>query len=53
MTPTGRSCRGKVTGNDWMLPELHLRYRGRFSPYLATRIASLASVGAERRAFSY
>lgn len=47
------NCRGKVTGYDWMLPELQLRYRGCFSPYLARRIASLASVGAERRAFSY
>ncbi|MDO9174324.1 MAG: SET domain-containing protein [Actinomycetota bacterium] len=46
-------CRGKVTGHDWMLPELQLRYRGSFSPYLAARIASLAIVGAERRAFSY
>lgn len=46
-------CRGKVTGNDWMLPDLQLRYRGSFSPYLAARIAALVSVGAERRAFSY
>ncbi|MEY4174995.1 MAG: hypothetical protein RI900_2160, partial [Actinomycetota bacterium] len=46
------SCRGKVTGNDWMLPELQLRLRGWFSPYLASRIADLVSVGAERRAFS-
>ncbi len=46
-------CRGKVTGHDWMLAELQLRYRGSFSPYLAARIASLANVGAERRAFSY
>lgn len=46
-------CRGKVTGNDWMLPDLQLRYRGSFSPYLAQRIASLVSVGAERRAFAY
>jgi hypothetical protein len=46
-------CRGKVTGHDWMLPELQLRYRGAFSPYLAQRISSLVSVGAERRAFSY
>ncbi len=45
-------CRGKVTGHDWMLPELQLRHRGSFSPYLAARIASLVSVGAERRAFS-
>jgi hypothetical protein len=46
------SCRGKVTGNDWMLPELQLRYRGHFSGYLARRISSLVSVGAERRAFA-
>jgi hypothetical protein len=45
-------CRGKVTGNDWMLPELQLAYRGYFSPYLANRISSLVHVGAERRAFA-
>jgi uncharacterized protein len=46
------SCRGKVSGHDWMLPELQLRYRGSFSPYLAKRIAALVNVGAERRAFA-
>jgi uncharacterized protein len=46
-------CRGRITGNDWMLPDLQLRYRGSFSPYLARRIANLVSLGAERRAFSY
>ena len=45
-------CRGKISGHDWMLPELQLRYRGTFSPYLAKRIAALVSVGAERRAFA-
>lgn len=45
-------CRGRVTGDDWMVPELQLRYRGHFSPYLARRIAGLVSVGAERRAFA-
>jgi hypothetical protein len=45
-------CRGKVSGHDWMLPELQLRYRGTFSPYLAKRIAALVNVGAERRAFA-
>ena len=45
-------CRGKVSGHDWMLPELQLRYRGTFSPYLAKRIAALGNVGAERRAFA-
>ena len=39
-------------GRDWMIPELQLRYRGTFSPYLAKRIAGLASVAATRRAFS-
>lgn len=47
------TCRGKVTGEDWMLPELQLRYRGHFSPYLAHRIAALAASGAGRRAFAY
>jgi SET domain-containing protein len=46
-------CRGKVTGHDWMLPELQLAYRGFFSPYLANRISSLVHVGSERRAFAY
>jgi uncharacterized protein len=45
-------CRGKVTGHDWMLPELQLRYRGHFSPYLSRRIADLVSIGAERRVFA-
>ena len=38
------NCRGKVTGQDWMLPELQRRYRGAFSPYLAKRIAALGNV---------
>ena len=46
------TCRGKVTGQDWMLPALQLRYRGFFSPYLARRISDLVTVGAERRAFA-
>ena len=46
-------CRGKITGQDWMLPELQIRYRGNFSPYLALRIAALAGAHAERRAFAY
>jgi len=47
------TCRGKVTGNDWMLPDLQVRYRGYFSPYLANRIAALAHQGSQRRAFAY
>ena len=45
-------CRGKVTADDWMLPELQLRYRGRFSPFLADRIASLVAPAAGRRSFA-
>ena len=36
------NCRGKITGDDWKLPELWSRYRGYFSPYLARRIEKLA-----------
>jgi hypothetical protein len=35
-------CRGRVSGQDWMLPELQARYRGYFSPYLARRIRQLS-----------
>jgi hypothetical protein len=35
------SCRGRVTGNDWALPHLQLRYGGYFSPYLQRRIQEL------------
>lgn len=31
-------CRGRVTGDDWRLPELHRRYRGHFVPFLERRI---------------
>jgi len=34
-------CRDKVTGNDWMIPELQNRYRGMFSTYLEHRITNL------------
>ena len=41
------SCRGTVTGRDWMLPELQRRYHGWFSPYIVRRIAAarLADAG--------
>lgn len=35
------TCRGTITGADWRLPELHAKYHGWFSPYLAKRIARL------------
>jgi hypothetical protein len=31
-------CRGRVTGDDWQLPELQRKYAGYFSPYLQRRI---------------
>ncbi|MCA9999973.1 MAG: SET domain-containing protein [Anaerolineales bacterium] len=34
-------CRGRVTGDDWRLPELQKRYAGYFSPYLQKRIQRL------------
>jgi uncharacterized protein len=34
------TCRGKVTGEDWRLPELRVSYEGYFSPYLQKRIAA-------------
>lgn len=46
-------CRGKITGHDWMLPELQRRYRGEFSPYLTRRIDALVAPAASRRAFAY
>jgi SET domain-containing protein len=33
------NCRGRITGNDWRLPELWQRYDGFFSLYLQRRIA--------------
>lgn len=42
-------CRRKVTGNDWMIPELQDRYAGHFSTYLERRIAELrAEAGTDR-----
>lgn len=32
------SCRGRITGNDWKLPALRERYRGYFSPHVASLI---------------
>ncbi len=35
------NCRGRVTGSDWMRPELWEKYDGYFMPYLARRIEAL------------
>lgn len=34
-------CRGRITGNDWSIPDLWERYAGFFSPYLQRRIDRL------------
>lgn len=33
-----KTCRHHVTGDDWKLPELQVRYVGHFSPYIQRRI---------------
>lgn len=35
------SCRGRVSGRDWLRSDLQARYAGWFSSYLARRIAQL------------
>lgn len=40
------ACRRKVTGNDWMIPELQERYAGYFSSYVARRIRALRTQSA-------
>lgn len=42
------TCRGKVSGNDWMRPELQKRYAGFFAPHVQRKIDAMKS---ERRAF--
>jgi hypothetical protein len=37
------TCRGTVTGRDWMKPELQARYRGWFCWFLERKIEALAS----------
>jgi hypothetical protein len=41
-------CRQRVTGKDWQIPELQIRYTGYFSPYLQRRIEQ-ARLQAEHR----
>lgn len=33
-----KKCRGVVTGQDWKLPEIQIRLKGRFQPYLQEKI---------------
>lgn len=37
-------CRGAVTGSDWSLPQLQVRYLGFFSPYLMRRMNRMTNV---------
>lgn len=46
------TCRGRVSGNDWLIPELQLRYAGYFSPYLQRRINRI-QMEQHRRALSH
>ena len=41
------NCRGRVSGNDWKLPDLQSRYQNMFSPYVQRKIqaAQLARSG--------
>ncbi|MCL4878423.1 MAG: SET domain-containing protein-lysine N-methyltransferase [Anaerolineae bacterium] len=41
-------CRGRITGNDWQIPELQRRYAGHFMPYLQRRIDALRKERYER-----
>src|SRR5215471_2971296 len=43
------TCRGTVTGRDWMKPDLQARYRGWFCWFLERKIEALSSVR-DRRA---
>jgi hypothetical protein len=36
-----RLCRGRVTGDDWKLPELQQRYRGHFTVHIEQLIQAL------------
>jgi hypothetical protein len=38
-------CRGRVTGQDWRLPELQQRMSGHFSPFINDRITGVLAGG--------
>jgi hypothetical protein len=33
-----KNCRGKITGNDWKIPEIQEKYKGHFSTYIEVKI---------------
>jgi uncharacterized protein len=43
------NCRGRVTGDDWRIAELQLRYAGHFSPYIQRRIDSARARAGARK----
>jgi uncharacterized protein len=45
-----RSCRGRVTGQDWRRPDLQEKYGPHFSSYLLEKIARLRASAAQPRA---
>jgi hypothetical protein len=42
-------CRGKVTGDDWKLPELQERYQGQFTPYIERLIQQMGGANSDLR----
>lgn len=43
------TCRGRITGDDWMRPELIDRYGDYFSPFLRERIRNLSRPSVQQR----
>ena len=39
-------CRGTITGTDWRQPDLQVRYRGHFSPFIERRITGSSTAWA-------
>ena len=37
-------CRGKITGDDWRIPEVQQRYKSHFLKHIQEKIDSVASV---------
>jgi len=42
----GPNCRGRITPQDWQLPELQARYATHFLPHIASKIAEAGSAAA-------
>jgi hypothetical protein len=46
------NCRGRITGNDWKLPELQVKYGRHFLPHVLRGIDALNKQGADAAAGS-